>query len=161
MNIIDNQEIHLFLIKQDDFLKALQYVFDKNQIDTIVNYSNDLTKEYPEIMDQFYDWFNDLNGTNNILSIGWDSNNWGPGGNGFINFSLVFGLVKMSSSDFEDDHTEIFNKDSFEPWCIEDLRNDFIEISSDIYSDSELVEIAENMGIKKNTILKINNKEFK
>jgi hypothetical protein len=67
----------------------------------------------------------------------------------------------MSSSDFVDDHTEIFNKDKFSPWAIEDLRNDYIDVSSDIYSEPELIKIAENMGMKKNTVLTINNKIIK
>jgi hypothetical protein len=161
MDIIDNQEIHLFLVEQREFLDALKDIFNENQVKEIINYSRDLSLKYPDIMDKFYDWFHDKKGEKNILSIGWDSKNWGAGGNGFISFDLVFGLIKMTSSDFEDDHTEIFNKESFSPWAIEDLKNDYIEISSDIYTEKELIEIAEEMGMKKTTILKINDKIIK
>lgn len=158
MDITGNQVIHTYLVEQKDFLVALQDNFDENQIEEIINYLKNINTNYPGIMDQFYDWIHDEEGEINILSIGWDSKNWGAGGNGFISFDLVFGLVKMSSSDFEDDHTEIFNKDTFSPWAIEDLRNDYIDLSSDIYYEPELIKIAENMGMKKNTVLTINNK---
>jgi hypothetical protein len=161
MNIIGNKVIHTQLVEQKDFLDALKDNFDENQIKEIINYLKDISNNYPGIMDQFYDWIHDEEGKINILSIGWDSKNWGAGGNGSISFDLVFGLVKMSSSDFVDDHTEIFNKDKFSPWAIEDLRNDYIDVSSDIYSEPELIKIAENMGMKKNTVLTINNKIIK
>jgi hypothetical protein len=161
MNIIDNQEIHNHLIKHKDFLDALRCNYNEIQIEEIINYSRDISKNYPVIMDQFYDWFQEENGELNILSIAWDSKNWGSGGNGFISFDLLFGLVKMTSSDFEDEHTEIFNKNTFIPWAIEDLRNDYINMTSDIYSEQELIEIAENIGMKKNTVLTINSKKIK
>lgn len=44
---------------------------------------------------------------------------------------------------------------------IEDLNNDYIDISSDIYTEQELIEIAESMGMKRSTILTINDKIIK
>jgi hypothetical protein len=161
MDIIDNQEFHSYLIQQEEFLYALKDVFNENEIIEIINYSKDLSKQYPDVMDKFYDWFKDKNGDKNIISISWDSKNWGAGGNGFISFDLLFGLVQMTSSDFEDEHIEIFIKESFYPWAIEDLNNDYIEISSDIYTEQELIEMAESMGMKRSTILTINDKKIK
>ena len=158
MNIATNQEIHTHLIRQNEFLNALKDNFDENQAQEIIEYSKDISKKYPETMDQFYDWFNDQEGKKNILFIGWDSKNWGVGGNGFISFDLVFDLVKITSSSFEGEHIEIFNKETFYPWAIEDLKNDFIELSSEIYSELQLIEIAVNLGMNYNTVLTVNDR---
>ncbi|MRX62606.1 hypothetical protein [Maribacter luteus] len=160
MYITDNQALHLHLISNKDFLDLLRGEFKENEVEEIIKYCKDITGDYLDVMDQFYDWIADLDSDTNILTIGWDSNNWGPGGSDFISFNLVFGLVKMSSSDYEDEHIEIFDKENFSPWGIEDLMNDFIEIDSEIYSEKELLGIAESMGIDKNTALTINGKEI-
>lgn len=55
MDIIDNQEIHSYLTQQEEFLNALKDVFNENEIIEIINYSKDLSKQYPDIMDKFYD----------------------------------------------------------------------------------------------------------
>ena len=89
MDITGNQVIHTYLVEQKDFLVALQDNFDENQIEEIINYLKNINTNYPGIMDQFYDWIHDEEGKINILSIGWDSKNWGAGGNGFISFDLV------------------------------------------------------------------------
>jgi hypothetical protein len=113
-------------------------------------------------MDQFYDWFESEfdNSDTNILSIGWDSKGWGPGGDGFVRFNSRFGIVKMGSSDYSDEHVEIFNKKTFFPWCIVDLHNDYIEMDSDVYNDKELLSLAERMGMREETKLTINGKEI-
>lgn len=160
MDIRNNQLIHSHLIRNKDFLDALKKEFDKNEIEEIIKYSKDLTSNYPKVMDNFYDWFCDLDADINVLTIGWDSDNWGAGGSGFIAFKLVFGIIKMTSSDYSDEHIEIFNKKTFFPWCIEHLMNDYIGIESDVYSDKELLTLAEEMGMDEDTKLTINGKEI-
>ena len=160
MNIKNNQALHLHLIANKDFVDILKDEFQENEVQEIINYCKEINRKYPEVMDQFYDWIMDMDSNTNVLSIGWDSENWGPGGSGFISFDLVFGLVKMRSSDYEDEHTEIFDKENFSPWAIESLMNDFVEIDSDIYSEQELLDIAEGMGLDVDTKLTIKGKEI-
>lgn len=125
-------------------------------------YSQDVNNEYPVAMDRFYDWLEEefMNSETKILWIAWESNGWGPGGNGFCRFKSRFGIVKMESSDYSDDHIEIFNKKTFFPWCIENLMNDYIFLDSDIFSEKELLSIAEKMGMHEHTKLTINDKEI-
>ena len=52
-----------------------------------------------EFYDQFVD-FEDRESETEILTIGWNSNGWGAGGSGVIRFMLVFGIIKMTSSDY-------------------------------------------------------------
>ena len=66
----------------------------------------------------------------------------------------------MTSSDYEDEHVEIFDKENFSPWAIESLTGDFIEIDSDIYSKQEMLEIAEEIGLDTNVKLTIKGKEI-
>jgi len=159
MDILNNQPIHTHLIANTDFLEALSNNFEEDEIVEILKYAKDVTLDYPMIMDKFYDWFeeefNNYPSDINIISIGWESYGWGPGGSGFISFDLVFGLVRMSSSDYEEDYTEIFDKENFSPWAIESLDNDSVEISSDIYTNSELLELAEDLGLGEDTELTI------
>ena len=159
--IIDNQAIHTHLIGNKDFLKALKKKFSAIEVAEIIEYSKNIKGKYPKAMDHFYNWFGDLEGDINVLSIAWDSEGWGSGGSGVISFSLVFGLVKMSSSDYDDDHIEIFDKNTFSPWAIEHLMNDSVDITSDIYSEAELISIAEDLGIDGDTVLTVNDKVIK
>jgi hypothetical protein len=160
MDIINNQLIHSFLIGNNEFLDSLVNEFDEDDVKEIVQYCKDLNSNYPAAMDNFYDWFESLDGSTNVLYIGWDSDSGGPGGNGFISFDFLFGLVKMTSSDFESAHIEIFDKENFFPWAIEHLKNDKIEISSDIYTSGELLKLVKDMGTNSNTRLIINGEEI-
>jgi len=161
MKNLQSQEIHTFLIEQKEFLLALQDQFDENEIQKIIHYAKDISGDAPEIMDDFYDWFHNLDSEKNILCIGWDSNEWGAGGSGFISFELVFGLARMKSSDYEKEEPVIFNKETFSPFGIESLMNDYIDITSDVYTNKELQEMAEDMGMESDTVLTINGKEIK
>ncbi len=163
MHIDQSILIHLFGNKK--FLKSLQSDFEKEEILEISKYSQDVNNEYPEVMDQFYEWLKEefINSETKILWIAWDSDGWGPGGSGFCRFNSRFGLVKMDSSDYEDDndHIEIFNKKTFFPWGIENLMNDYIDMDSDVYNEKELLSLAEKMGMHEHTILTINDKKIK
>lgn len=151
------------LLSDPNCLKSLEEnEFEKDEITQIIKYANDLNDEFPELIGRFYDWFEGVfdDAETKVLWIGWDSAGWGSGGNGVIRFDAAFGIVKMTSSDYEDDHIEIFNKKDFYPWCIESLNNDYIDMESDIYSDEELLSLARRMGMGENTKLTINGKEI-
>lgn len=53
---------------------------------------------------------------NEIESYYWDSPNWGPGGNGYLKYIEAYGVVGVSSSDFPNDHMEIYDEETFVPW---------------------------------------------
>jgi hypothetical protein len=152
-----DQNIFNHLFENKDFLKSLGEEFNNDEIIYLGKFSNHLDKEFPDLIDQFHDWLSsELCDTDtNILTIGWESDDWGPGGDGFISFGSKFGIIKMFSSDYEDDHIEIFNKKDFEPWCIENLMNDYLDISSDVYSAKELKSLAKGLGMNKETKLTV------
>ena len=160
MNIINNQALHKHLISNEDFLINLKNEFEANECQEIINYCKEINRNRPKVMNHFYDWIMDVDSDTNVLSIGWDSEEWGPGGSGFISFDSVFGIVKMTSSDYEDGHIEIFDKENFSPWAIESLTGDFIEIDSDIYSKQEILDIAEEIGLDTDVKLTIKGEEI-
>ncbi len=151
-----------YLFENKDFLESLQNEFEKEEIIELKNYSQNINNEYPVTMDRFYDWFECEfdNPDINVLSIAWDSDGGGPGGNGFVRFNSRFGIVKMESSDFSDEHIEIFNKKTFVPWCIGNLMNDYIELNSDVYSEKKLLILAKKMGMYDHTKLTIKGNEI-
>tara|TARA_B110000285_G_C14635998_1_gene385533 strand:+ start:73 stop:576 length:504 start_codon:yes stop_codon:yes gene_type:complete len=160
MDIYKDQAIHTHLATNKDFLEELKSEFRENEVQQIIKYCIDINSNYPEVMDLCYELINDQPAITNALTIGWESENWGPGGDGFVSFDLIFGLVKMTSSDYEDDgHLEIFDKKTFYPWSIENATNDLISINSDIYSEQDMLNFAEDMGMDDNTQLTINDKE--
>jgi len=160
MNIKNNQALHQHLVNNKDFIVHLKKDFESIEFQEITDYCKDINGNQPEVLNDFYDWLMDMDSDTNVLCIGWDSEDWGPGGSGFISFDLIFGLIKMTSSDYEDDHTEIFEKSNFFPWAIESLTADIIEIDSDIYSKQEILTIAEEMGFDTNIKLTIKGKEI-
>lgn len=148
------------LLTNIDFLNTIKEDFTQEEVNEINNYIKDKNSGNPDVIDAFLDWLNfelEENG-NTVLLIAWDSHGWGPGGNGCVRFKVRFGIVRMDSSDYDDDHVEIFNKENFYPWGIESLMNDYIELRSDIYDEKELIELANNMGMEENTELTVNGK---
>ena len=146
------------LLKNQKFIKTLSEEFDSSVVTQVQSFLANNIEYSIEIADDLSDWFNNafLETNVNVLSIAWDSDGWGPGGNGVISFLLCFGLVNMNSSDYESDHVEIFDKDTFFPWGIEELYNDTITLDSDIYNDDELIKLAIDMGISMDSSLIIN-----
>jgi hypothetical protein len=160
MNLGDLELKHI--LKSKDFIESLQQEFKQEEIIEIQNFIQENNEMYSEVIDTFFEWLDnefESSGTN-VLSIGWDSSGWGPGGNGSIQFTERFGIVTMNSSDYEDDHVEIFDKQEFYPWCIQSLENDYIYLDSDIYNETELIELANNMGLRENTQLTVNGNEI-
>ena len=162
MDLSNNQDILSYLNRDEDFLDDLKDCFSPEQISQFVNYSRDVDKNRcPEILNDIYDFLKEeIHNADTILTIAWDSSEWGPGGNGFFRYNCKYGLVMMSSSDYEDDHVEIFDRDRFSPWGIENLENDYIELESTIYSEKELIKISESLGLGMHTKLTINGREM-
>jgi hypothetical protein len=159
------EDILQHLLQNKDFLKKITEEFDKKEVKTLSDFANNgvETEEFLDVLYRLEEWLEEEFYSNsdmiNVLSIAWDSNSWGPGGDGIIRFKSKYGIVKMSSSDYESDHIEIFNMDDFFPWEIENLENDFIEISSDVYNNEYLLKIADALGIGEDTKLELNGKE--
>jgi hypothetical protein len=149
------------LLGNDEFLKVLRKSFKANgEADRILAMMEQAQLEEPtsELWDDFVNWLHDElpGGDINVLSIGWDSEGWGPGGNGFIAYVLKFGLVTMHSSDFSpDEHWEVFDEEKFEPWMTGDLNTDIVELSSDIYTGKQLKVFAAGFSIGDNSELKV------
>jgi len=156
-----NKKIIEHLLNNEEFLAALNDYYDGEQKAIIIDCLSNSKKEHTLLMDKFEDWFREelREGDVEILTIGWDSDGWGSGGNGAVWFNSRFGVVSFGSSDYSDDHIEVFEKDNFEPWCIEHLCNDYVEISSEVYNEDELIEIANKLGMNEDTKLTVNGKE--
>jgi len=163
IDIINNQKILTHLISNKDFVVSLEKDFTKDEVIEITKYATDINFKYPVVMDRFQDWIECEfeNSDTKVLSIAWDSEGSGSGGNGFIRFESVFGILKMTSSDYSDNHITIFNKNDFFPWGIENLMNDYIYLDSDIYTEKELLSLAAIMGMEEHTKLYINDTEIK
>jgi hypothetical protein len=148
------------ILKNEEFLAGLNDNFDKNLKAIIIDCLSNSNKEHASLMDKFEDWFREeLREGVEVLLIGWESAGWGPGGSGAVWFNSRFGIVSFFSSDYDDDHIEVFDKDNFEPWCIEHLCNDYVELSSAVYNEEELIEFANNLGMDEETELTVNGKE--
>jgi hypothetical protein len=99
--------------------------------------------EEPRLSDRMQEYldqqFQDEQGTE-VFSVHWDSENWGPGGNGYLLFIEVYGVVRMVSSDYWDDHFEIYDPETFSPWGPDTFDADTVEFDSEVYDDDELRE---------------------
>lgn len=148
------------LLNDYNFLEELAFNFESAEQELIKDYINSKSVQDSDLIDRFFEWLlEELNNNSKpILTIGWDSHEWGAGGNGFVSFLTRFNIVSMKSSDYENDHFEIFDKTTFFPWVIENLENDVVEIESEVFSEEELLEMANNMGIRKDTNLSVNGK---
>ena len=163
MDISKNKAVLSHLIVDEDFLEDLKEICSPEQISQFVEYSRDVDKnECPDILDDICDYLIEAthHGGIKILSIAWDSTDWGPGGSGFFRYNCKYGLVMMSSSDYEDDHVEIFDRDKFSPWGIDNLENDYIDLKSTVYSENELIDISKSLGVGEHTKLTINGREM-
>ena len=155
-------ELKGHLANDQDFKTELSLEFTIDELDLLNDYLQGGQTGQTELIDRFYEWLEDEFSTPglNILTIGWDSSGWGPGGSGFISFVSRFGLVRMESSDYEDNELVIFNKSDFFPWGIESLNNDFISIDSEVYGKAEILEIADQMELGDDTLITINGEEI-
>lgn len=156
------EELNIQSLLQDtDFLDEIASNFESTEVELIKDYINTKSVQDSDLIDRFYEWLlEELNNNSKpILTIGWDSLEWGAGGNGFVSFLTRFNIVTMKSSDYENDHFEIFDKETFFPWGIENLENDIVEIESEVFSEGDLLEMANKMGIRKDTNLSVIGKD--
>jgi hypothetical protein len=162
IDLTNNQDILSFLIREEDFLENLKDWFSPDQISEFLKYAKNIDKiTCPEFLNDIFDWLKiEIYNADTILLIGWDSSEWGPGGNGFFRYNCKYGLVMMSSSDYSDNHVEIFDRDRFRPWGIEHLENEYIDLESSVYSEKELKEISESLGLGEHSKLTINGREI-
>lgn len=151
-----------FLVKDEAFLLSLNDSFNQSEVKEIKKYLLGKPTATSDTAQQFKEWFYDelLKSDTLILSIVWDSDSFGPGGNGCVIFGSKFNIVTMSSSDYENDHVEFFNKESFFPWGIESLINDYIKVDSHVYSENELIDLVRRMGISGHTKLTVKGREI-
>ena len=149
-----------YLQANPDFQKELRKEFNKpGEAERILAWmaqETDLEAD-DDLLFRFDDWLHDaLYDGVNVLTIGWDSHGWGPGGNGCVFYHERFGIVTMSSSDFTSDgHWEVFDESTFEPWLTGSLDTDEVGLSSDIYTNKELRALAESIGVGEDSELTV------
>jgi hypothetical protein len=162
MDLTNNKDILSHLIGEEEFLEDLKDWFTPEQISQFLKYSRNIDKNTcTEFFNDISYWLKiEIHNADTILLIGWDSSEWGPGGNVFFRYNCKYGLVMMSSSDYADNQVEIFDRDRFRPWGIEHLNNEYIELESTVYSEKELKEISDSLGIGEHSKLTINGREM-
>jgi hypothetical protein len=155
-----NEIIKRHLLQNKEFLNSIKEEFQEEQLGQIISHLKGKEVTNTEYIDDFYVWFEYemKEADSEILSISWDSDGWGPGGNGCIRYLSRFGLVRMVSSDYgDDDELEIFEMDSFFPWGVDDgFNTDYLMLDSCIYSTEELLAMSKNLSIGERTRLSIN-----
>lgn len=73
-----------------------------------------------------------------ILAISWDSESWGPGGNGYIQYLDMWGVVYVLSSDYEGGIQGIYDPETWGPDIEFGGDGVSVTIDSDVYTDEEL-----------------------
>jgi hypothetical protein len=155
IDLANRTEILRHLLDHPDIQKDIRHSFSKTQIQEIEDFSRNPERPVPDVLDELEEWLTDQISGNglSVLTIGWDSSEWGPGGNGYVRLLTQYGLVYMESSDCESGPILIFDKDSFNPRdhlneVFEgEITCEFIEIASDIYTNKELKHFAEHISV--------------
>jgi hypothetical protein len=165
-----DKEVLEHLILWDGFRDFLKKEFEELEIIELYNSIKETASIPTELdcrfIDHFYNNFFD-SGTE-VYTVAWDSEGFGPGGNGFLKVVEYCGLTYTFSSDYDSELE--FDKGEYSLDGVEDedqgyvdsfgaiwsLQNDFVSVESDRFSDEELIEMALSKGLKDSSILEIN-----
>jgi len=157
-----SREILAYLFNNKEFKQSLTKGnwLCEEELAALRRYAEGIDKEHPQFMQNFFDWLNDVffDRGDLILEIAYDSDCFSPMGNGYIRFQELFGLVKRFSSVDVDDHVEIFNKDTFEPWGDNYINTGYVDIYSNCFDDEYLLAFAREIVIPEEAVVTINDK---
>lgn len=151
----DKAMIYGHLLENKSFASALRTEFkDKDSADRILAMIAQAQYDEPtdDLWYEFMEWLSgELQEGLNVLTIGWDSDGWGPGGNGNVRYTARFGIVTATSSDYDDDHWELFDEKNFHPWVPEELTAQSIGLSSKVYNTKQLKDMIGRLHISEST----------
>lgn len=171
-----NRKIVHHLFKDEDFIKTLVQDFGDEEVSMIYNYLHIGLSEYSSMVNdeelfelcslsELFDyWLLDeirQSGVN-VFTLDWHGASFDNGSqrSGSAAFQSRFGIVALVNSDVNTEYIEVFDRNTFFPWAIKDVKKDAITITSHVYSINDLIDITERMGMKEDSRLTINSFEI-
>jgi hypothetical protein len=133
------------LLKQADFLENLKLEFEEDADNILKMMAGDV--EWDNELDiSLEDFINNRLSGYEILTIGWDSTGFGPGGNGFIAYSLRWNICQPFSSDLDLEPFE-YDLKKFDPTDeLVESGYDSLSISSAFFDEAYLITLASNIS---------------
>lgn len=164
-------EILKHLIEQEGYDAFLQKAFPDEDDYKAVKRS--IIKEH-RVPDHFINDYENafledfLNYGEEIFEYSWDSNGWGPMGNGFYSIHWRWGLVLTRSSDLDEEFGFTL-RDNWHPFpedpnyiptgAIESMEDDVVNIQAGRFKVDDLIELALSRGIETTADLTVNYEE--
>lgn len=156
---MEKKEVLAHLFNNKDFKREFKRSnFSEADASALRRYAKGIDQEPPDCMHDFFEWlkYEFYDGGDVILEIAYDSDDFGPMGNGIIRYLEIFGLITRLSSDDVDDHIEIFNIDTFEPWGDDYINTGYVDIYSGDFDDEYLLAFAKEIVIQEKAVVTIN-----